>query len=284
MQINPSTKYIAVETVHLHGPEIGGIASTWLSVSRSNPRTADCCETTTKEVYELQVFPSSFNCQNSFLNEFIKTFKVFGTKTSSCDIKVALLRIKKNSIKIKSSLYSPYYAEACNEWWGPSPRLSACSVQHSYEETSQRWRAVGDTTSYWTFKSKKMGKLNCEVTSRVFTCLVNMIVLPYSRSHNCKWSYLLRWGSKIVHIQQDSYSRHCSGRQDDGRFLKTEHQRHQSAKPQGLCLWRRKPMKLKSKPFFFYKTLKVIASYSINLSRFSCYNFLIKSLFSSGFS
>ena len=27
--------------------------------------------------------------------------------------------------KIKSSLYSPYYAEACNEWRDSSPRLSA---------------------------------------------------------------------------------------------------------------------------------------------------------------
>ena len=26
-------------------------------------------------------------------------------------------------LKIKSSLHSRYYSEACNEWWGPSPRL-----------------------------------------------------------------------------------------------------------------------------------------------------------------
>ena len=38
-----------------------------------------------------------------------------------------------------------YYAEACNEWREPSPRLSAWAT-HS-EETSQRWRAVGDTVS-----------------------------------------------------------------------------------------------------------------------------------------
>ena len=30
--------------------------------------------------------------------------------------------------KIKSSLYSRYYAEACNEWWGTSPRLSETQI------------------------------------------------------------------------------------------------------------------------------------------------------------
>ena len=31
--------------------------------------------------------------------------------------------------KIKSSLYSRYYAEACNEWRDPSPQLSAWATQ-----------------------------------------------------------------------------------------------------------------------------------------------------------
>ena len=44
---------------------------------------------------------------------------------------------------IKPSLYSRYFAEACNDWRGPSPRLSA--GQYSSEETLQLWRAVGDT-------------------------------------------------------------------------------------------------------------------------------------------
>ena len=38
--------------------------------------------------------------------------------------------------KIKSSLYSRYYAEACNEWRGPS--LPLRPGQHSSEDTSQR--------------------------------------------------------------------------------------------------------------------------------------------------
>ena len=46
---------------------------------------------------------------------------------------------------IKSSLYSRYYAEACNEW-----RVHLRGLvpgQHSSEETSQRWRVVSDTMS-----------------------------------------------------------------------------------------------------------------------------------------
>ena len=31
--------------------------------------------------------------------------------------------------KMKPSLHSPYYAEACNEWQGPSPRLGARATQ-----------------------------------------------------------------------------------------------------------------------------------------------------------
>ena len=42
--------------------------------------------------------------------------------------------------KIKSSLNSGYYAEACNEWRGPS----LAPWQQGLKETPQRWRAVGD--------------------------------------------------------------------------------------------------------------------------------------------
>ena len=42
--------------------------------------------------------------------------------------------------KIKSNLHYTRrkYAEACNEWRGPSPGYAP-------PQTSQRWRAVGDT-------------------------------------------------------------------------------------------------------------------------------------------
>ena len=48
--------------------------------------------------------------------------------------------------KIKTSLYSRYYAEACKEWRALYLRLIALG-QHSYEETPRRWRVVGDAVS-----------------------------------------------------------------------------------------------------------------------------------------
>ena len=43
-------------------------------------------------------------------------------------------------------LYTRYYAKACKEWRGPSPRHRA-SQQHSFEKALQWCRAVGDTVS-----------------------------------------------------------------------------------------------------------------------------------------
>ena len=53
-----------------------------------------------------------------------------------------------NQIKIKSSLYSPYYAEACNELRGPSPRLSAWATQlrRNVATVASRWRHYVDLT------------------------------------------------------------------------------------------------------------------------------------------
>ena len=49
---------------------------------------------------------------------------------------------------IISSLYSRFYIEACNEWRDHLRDLA--SGQHSSEETSQWWRAVGDSVSALT--------------------------------------------------------------------------------------------------------------------------------------
>ena len=48
--------------------------------------------------------------------------------------------------KIKSSLYSWYYAEAYNEWWGPSPRFSAWATQlrRNVAAVASRWRHCAD--------------------------------------------------------------------------------------------------------------------------------------------
>ena len=54
----------------------------------------------------------------------------------------------KSKIKIKSSLYSPYYAEVCNELRGPSPRLSAWAtqLQRNVATVASRWRLCVDLT------------------------------------------------------------------------------------------------------------------------------------------
>ena len=49
--------------------------------------------------------------------------------------------------KIKSSCYSLYNAEACMS--GAVLLRGLARGQHSSEETSQRWRVVGDTEPIW---------------------------------------------------------------------------------------------------------------------------------------
>ena len=51
-------------------------------------------------------------------------------------------------VQIKSSLYSPYYAEACNELRGPFPRLSAWATQlrRNVATVASRWRHCADLT------------------------------------------------------------------------------------------------------------------------------------------
>ena len=52
------------------------------------------------------------------------------------------------SNQIKSSLYSRYYAKACNELRGPSPRLSAWATQlrRNVATMANRWRHCVDLT------------------------------------------------------------------------------------------------------------------------------------------
>ena len=53
-----------------------------------------------------------------------------------------------HQIKIKSSLYLRYYAEACNELRGPSPWLSAWATQlrRNVVAVASRWRHCADLT------------------------------------------------------------------------------------------------------------------------------------------
>ena len=52
-----------------------------------------------------------------------------------------------NQIKSNLSLYSLYYAEACNELAGPISASLRPGNTAPFEEMSQRWRAVGNTVS-----------------------------------------------------------------------------------------------------------------------------------------
>ena len=69
-------------------------------------------------------------------------------------IQVCLLKINQtmcytsNQNQIFIIGYSPYYAEACNEWRGPSPRLSAWAtqLQRNVVTVTSRWRHCVDLT------------------------------------------------------------------------------------------------------------------------------------------
>ena len=63
-------------------------------------------------------------------------------------INVVGLYVIKIKHQIKSSLYSPYYAEARNELRGPSPRLSAWATQlrRNVTTVASRWRHCVDLT------------------------------------------------------------------------------------------------------------------------------------------
>ena len=62
--------------------------------------------------------------------------------------KNAKTSITVRNIKIKSSLYSRYYAEACNELRGPSPQFSAWATQlrRNITTVASRWRHCVDLT------------------------------------------------------------------------------------------------------------------------------------------
>ena len=90
--------------------------------------------------------------------------------------------------QIKSSLYSPYYAEACNEWRGPSPRLSAWKTQlrRNVATMASRWRHCADLTGpgieLQTFRTDSV-RLATELTGRYFsTILINFVNIAERRN------------------------------------------------------------------------------------------------------
>ena len=65
-----------------------------------------------------------------------------------CDVYLTADSVHRFKNQIKSSLYSLEYAEACNEWRGPSPRLSAWATQlrRNVAAVASRWRHCADLT------------------------------------------------------------------------------------------------------------------------------------------
>ena len=68
------------------------------------------------------------------------------------------VRIPNNTEKNISLLYSLYYAEACNEWWGPFQRFSSYSL-----DLFVRNRKHDEHKTIIKIKHKK-GQGDCEVT------------------------------------------------------------------------------------------------------------------------
>ena len=96
----------------------------------------------------------------NFVGAFLISLKIFLKRHSNGSQQLGLvfgvinvfsrigLGIDAVSNQIKSSLYSRCYAEACNEWRGPSPRLSAWATQlrRNVATVVSRWRHCADLT------------------------------------------------------------------------------------------------------------------------------------------
>ena len=84
------------------------------------------------------------------LNNIVKTFyiSVIRHRNLNKTIILKFLHVYSDNAaqKIKSSLYSPYYAQACNEWQSPPPRRSAWPTQlrTNVATVASRWRHCDD--------------------------------------------------------------------------------------------------------------------------------------------
>ena len=113
--------------------------------------------TSKRPVLRLTVTPlSSFSCIRSMFYTFSVepvslSCNLFVTKLAMVRLFVIFQSQKIQDLptnQIKSSLYSPYYAEACNELRSPSPRLSAWATQlrRNVATVASRWRHCVDLT------------------------------------------------------------------------------------------------------------------------------------------
>ena len=83
--------------------------------------------------------------------------------------------------KIKSSLYSRYYDEACNEWRGSSPLLSAWTIQlrRNVATMASRWRHCADLNGPGiepqTFRTDSV-RLATELTGYVISVKIKAVI------------------------------------------------------------------------------------------------------------
>ena len=96
----------------------------------------------------LYITASFILCRNSYfasnpLHHFMRIM-VMTTQVS----RITKVSCIKKSNQIFMTVYSPYYVEACNEWRGPSPRLSAWATQlrRNVATVASRWRHCDDLT------------------------------------------------------------------------------------------------------------------------------------------
>ena len=108
--------------------------------------------------------------------------------------------------QIKSSLYSSYYAEACNKLRGPSPRLSAWATQlrRNVATVASRWRHCADLTGpgiELQISRTDSARLATDLTAGTTICLG----LEIFTSLQCLSSPYSNWEGTVA----TSYTRRC---------------------------------------------------------------------------
>ena len=93
--------------------------------------------------------------------------------------------------QIKSSLYSPYYAEACDELQSPSPRLCAwvAQLRRNVATVASRWRhCVNLTGPGIETQTSRIDSVRfaTELTAGLFSLMRNNILNKYSQKKSTK--------------------------------------------------------------------------------------------------
>ena len=99
-------------------------------------------------------------------------------------------------MQIKSSSYSRYYAEACNEWRGPSSRISARTVPKKHHSSGD---IVSDLTGLET------EPLTFFTNTDVFNQLAHRQVAKNIESKTLKRDYRIFLGSGVLKLFNEIY-------------------------------------------------------------------------------